>query len=101
LIRLSSVSNTPPGVISTLLPCCCLLPSHAALPHPTCCRDISKLSVFNILGVGAVMLLAAAAGLLGLTALITGVAHAPPVGEKAGGGCWGTAKLLVDWVNQQ
>jgi hypothetical protein len=45
--------------------------------------------VFNILGVGAVMLLAAAAGLLGLTALITGVAHAPPVGEWAqgGGGC--------------
>lgn len=43
--------------------------------------DISKLSVFNVLGVGAVMLLAAAAGLLGLTAVITGVAHAPPVGE--------------------
>jgi amino acid permease len=41
-------------------------------------RDISKLSVFNILGVGAVMLLAATAGLLGLTALITGAAHIPP-----------------------
>lgn len=45
------------------------------------CSDISKLSVFNILGVGAVMLLAATAGLLGLTAVVTGTAHVPPAGQ--------------------
>lgn len=67
--------------------CCCC-----------CCysctfRDISKLSVFNILGVGAIMLLAATAGLLGITALVTGAAHAPPAGDnqergRRGRGCF-------------
>ncbi|WIA21170.1 hypothetical protein OEZ86_005042 [Tetradesmus obliquus] len=58
----------------------CILAVAAGVCAPlVALRDISKLSVFNVLGVGAVMLLAAAAGLLGLTAVITGVAHAPPV----------------------
>lgn len=41
-------------------------------------RDISKLAVFNLVGVGAVVLLGAAAGLLGVVALINGTAFAPP-----------------------
>jgi len=50
-----------------------------------CCRDISKLSLFNVVGVVAVMLLAATAVLLGLTALAMGVAHAPPAGNGRNG----------------
>jgi hypothetical protein len=39
--------------------------------------------VFNLIGVAAVVLLAAAAGLLGLVALTSGSAFAPPAGVLA------------------
>jgi hypothetical protein len=55
---------------------CCRLPP----------RDISKLALFNVLGVGAVVLLGAAAGLLGVVAVMNGTAFAPPAGEYAF--CW-------------
>jgi hypothetical protein len=65
------------------LPVYPLPPCSAPPPHPTP-RDISKLSLFNVLGVGAVVLLGAAAGLLGLVALSQGTAFAPPAGVSGG-----------------
>lgn len=72
-----------------LFVCCCL--SVLCCPH----RDISKLALFNVLGVGAVVLLGAAAGLLGVVAVVNGTAFAPPAGEC--GCCWVHGPVLA-WL---
>lgn len=86
-VLLDSKPNDAPSCVyadtstsAGLFVCCCL--SGLCCPH----RDISKLALFNVLGVGAVVLLGAAAGLLGVVAVVNGTAFAPPAGEC--GCCW-------------